>query len=79
VSTIKQTQSIFNIADAARYWQSQGAKSATQWFVRSLVVSGDLPSQKIGRAFVITKADLDDYIAKGTKRSGHECFERFES
>jgi hypothetical protein len=66
--SIATDQTIFNIYDASEYLRSRGAKSATPWWVRSLIVANRIPSQKVGRAFVVTRADLDAFVTNNAKR-----------
>jgi hypothetical protein len=66
--SIDSGQTLFNIFDASEYLRSIGAKSATPWWVRTMIVANRIPSQKVGRAFVVTRADLDAFIQNSAKR-----------
>jgi len=47
---------LLRIAEAATYL------GATCWYVRSLIWAGGIPFLKLGKRFVIDRADLDAFI-----------------
>jgi excisionase family DNA binding protein len=60
---------LYDIPGIVGYLQSVGATAATSTFVRGLINSGQLPHLKIGKAFYVSKAALDAWLAKAERRS----------
>lgn len=55
---------LFRISEAAQYL------SATPWFIRSLIWSNAIPFCRMGRRFLLDKADLDAFIAAQKEGAG---------
>jgi hypothetical protein len=65
----ESSPTLLNVHDAAGYFRSLGAKAATVNFVRSLLLSGQLPYTQVGRAFYVTKDDIHTWISRRSKRA----------
>ncbi len=65
---ITQNQKLFNVADAAHYLRSLGAKNTTVRFIRALIVSGQLAQLKIGKSYFVTKIALDAWLHRSEKK-----------
>jgi hypothetical protein len=62
-------QRLFNIADAATYLQGLGAKATTAYFVRTLILRGELVHLRIGRAYYVSREALERWIDQRQKRA----------
>lgn len=69
MSTPVSDPKLFDIACAVVYLQSLGAQTATTNFVRTLVLSGQVPHLRIGRKFYIAKTALDTWIETRGRRT----------
>jgi hypothetical protein len=64
-----ENRTLYDIAGAVSYLHRVGASAATTTFVRSLINSGTLPHLKIGKAFYVSRASIDSWLAKAEKRN----------
>jgi len=67
--SVPQSPSLLDVTAAVAYFKSVGARTATVNFVRSLIAAGQLPHTKIGKAFYIQRADIDQWISRRAKRA----------
>jgi excisionase family DNA binding protein len=65
----EQPPRLYDVQGLVGYLQSIGATAATATFVRGLINSGQLPHLKIGKAFFVSKAAVDAWLAKAERRS----------
>jgi excisionase family DNA binding protein len=66
---VTETPFLYDILGVVGYLQRVGATAATATFVRGLINSGQLPHLKIGKAFYVSKAAVDAWLAKSERRS----------
>ncbi len=59
---------LFDIAAAVAYFHAIGADAATVNFVRSLIATGQVPAEKIGKKFYVSKNALDGWIYSHERR-----------
>ena len=60
---------LFDIVSAVAYFQSIGADAATVSFVRTLINTGQVPHERIGKKFYVTRDALDGWILKHQRRA----------
>jgi excisionase family DNA binding protein len=51
------------------YLQSVGVTAATPTFVRRLINSGQIPFVKVGKAYFVSRASIDGWLAKSERRA----------
>jgi excisionase family DNA binding protein len=59
---------LFDIVAAAGYLKAIGADAATPNFVRNLISSGQIPCEKIGKKFYISRTALDGWLLSHERR-----------
>jgi excisionase family DNA binding protein len=68
VVSFPESQSQFSVKDAPEYLKSLGVSTATTYTVRRLINAGAFPKIKVGRAFFISKAAIDDWLARSARK-----------
>jgi len=64
-----QSPTLLDVIAAVAYFKSIGAKTASVNFVRTLIASGQLPYTQIGKAFYVSRSDIEQWISRRAKRA----------
>lgn len=64
-----QGQRLFDIVAAVEYLRSIGATAATKNFVRGLISTGQIPFEKIGKKFYVSREAIDGWITTHQRRA----------
>ncbi len=68
-SVVSDDRRLFDIVAAVEYFRSIGADAATKNFIRGLIATGQVASEKIGKKFYISREELDRWILKKQRRA----------